>query len=290
VAGGIGVSAVALQLGVAGGARGAAGLGVRVALASWALISAWLVLRAVAGAGGRVGGVSPRGRWAAWQIALAGGALVAAGLQRAPGRLVLNLIGYALCAGFAVWVAQSRGGALAAARAAAVVAVFAVVATTADLRAPLAVESTRPASAFRWSVGWPSQDWVLRHELRLPPGAPAPRELAVPLAAPYEGPARVFARVNGVDLGPLQQAPPTELRLELPGEVVGQGGRVVLELRQRPVDPAQRLIAQRWTAGATLGGTASSYFDGLEWLPGTFDDGAGRPQPGVFVLRFEGAR
>jgi hypothetical protein len=285
---GCGATAAALPLGLGATAADAVWLGVKLALAVWGL---WTAGQVVAAVSGPAPGAAPPGpapllaRWPAWQVAVAGGALLVAGLQRAPQRLVLNLIGYALLSALAIWVAQRRGGSLAATRAAALVAVFAVVAATADRRAPLAVQSTRPASAVRWSVGWPDPLWVLRQEVLLSSAAQPPGMLEVPLATAYDGPAQVLVRANGVELGPMERDGPAALRLALPPEVVGRAGSLVLELRQRPFDPEQRLIAQRWTAGATLGGAASSYFDGREWRPGTFDDEAGRRQDGVYVLQ-----
>ena len=287
-----GATAAALPLGLGDGPGGAVRLGLKVAVAVWALWTTGQVVVAVAGTGPRaaapgVAGGSLLARWPAWQIALAGGVLLTAGLQRAPQRLVLNLIGYALVAAFAVWVVQRRGGRVAAARAAAVVAAFAVVATTADRRQPLTVESSRPASAVRWSVAWPEPLWVLRHEVRLAPGSLPPGRLEVPLATAYDGPARVLVRANGVELGPMAQDGPTSLRLALPPDAVGRSDRLTLELRQQPFDPDLRLIAQRWTAGATLGAAASSYFDGQAWRAGTFDDAAGRRRDGVYVLQLK---
>jgi hypothetical protein len=290
---------VALLLGVADGARGALGAGLKVALGLWALGTGWRVLRAVAEGRRdvlshqqREGSNQERedlflARWPAWQIALAGGALVAIGLQRSPGRMALSLLAYGLLAAFAIWVAQDRGGRVAGAQAAALVALFAVVSTGADRRVAPPVETTRQGSPFRWSVGWPDGAWVLRHELQLQPGAPGPKVLLVPLAEAYDGPAQVLARVNGVDLGALEREQRTRLRLVLPERgLVGSDGRLTVELRQQPYDPHLRLIAQRWTSGASLGARASSYFDGRSWRQGTFEDATGRALSGVYVIQF----
>jgi hypothetical protein len=287
---GCGATAAALPLGLGDGPAGAVWLGVKVAIAVWGIWTTAQVVVAIAAPAppAEAPGETPLlGRWPAWQIAVGGGVLLIAGLQRAPQRLALNLVAYALLSAFAVWIVQRRGGRLAAARVAAVVAAFAVVATTADRRMPLAVEATRPGSAVRWSVGWPEPLWVLRQEVRLTPGERLPGTLEVPLATAYDGPAQILVRANGVELGPMERDGPAGLRLALPEDVVRRAGTLVLELRQRPFDPEQRLIAQRWTAGATLGSAASSYFDGQAWRRGTFDDAVRRRQDGVYVLQLK---
>jgi hypothetical protein len=263
-----------------------------VALGLWALGTGWLVVRAVAEGrrevpAGQPGEVPFVARWPAWQIALGGGVLVAVGLQRSPGRMALSLLAYALLAAFAIWVVQDRAGRVAGARAAALVALFALVSTGADRRVAPPVEATRQGSPFRWSVGWPDEAWALRHELQLRPGAAAPKVLLVPLAEPYDGPAQVLVRLNGVELGAMEREQRSRLRLVLPERgLAGSEGRLTLELRQQPYDPQLRLIAQRWASGASLGARASSYFDGRSWRQGTFEDATGRARAGVYVIQF----
>ena len=52
-------------------------------------------------------------------------------------------------------------------------------------------------------------------------------------------------------------------------------------------DPGLRLVGFRVSRGATLDGAASSFFDGLAWHAGTFNDANGRAQPGIYVLTLE---
>jgi hypothetical protein len=112
--------------------------------------------------------------------------------------------------------------------------------------------------------------------------------LQIPLAAPYEGPARVYVTLNGTDLGPARPAARARLDVDLPSSLVANRARLVFDLRQRPVDPRLRITAHRWGQAATAGAGASSYADSAaRWWPGTFDDAIGRPQPGIYVVQVE---
>ncbi len=296
---------VAVQLRLALGPPGevgpALGSGLRVALALWGGWMALQALQALArnegavegerlcdadGTGEIAGRRVTRPRFTAGQIALAGMALMTAALQRAPARLAVNLIGYGVLAVAVIWAVRRRGGEVAAARAAAALAVFALVPTSVDWPAPPTMEYVRTDSAFRWPVGWLDETWVLRHELLVSHQGTTPNTLVIPLAQPYDGPGQVLATLNGEDLGPLSPAPGNVLQLRLPPRIVEGTRRLTLDLRQRPHDPALRLIAQRWWGGATLGQRASSYYDGQRWWPGTFNDEAGRRSMGVYVVRF----
>ena len=58
-----------------------------------------------------------------------------------------------------------------------------------------------PQSEHRWAVGWPTESWRLSHALRLPAGASErPLRLRFFLAGPYNGPARIYATVNGQEV------------------------------------------------------------------------------------------
>jgi hypothetical protein len=284
-AGGV-AAQLALAFSPAPDARWVASVALRVALGLWA---AWTLLGVVAAVAERraIAGAPPAPaghRWQDWQIVLGGAALLAAGTLRAPGRLVMNLLGYGLVALALVWVVRRSGGPAAAARAATVLAVCALLPLTADWRGVPELEPARADSAYRWPVGWPAPGWVLRQEILLPAGSPPPRRVEFQLLHAYDGPARVLATVNGEDAGPLV-ADGTVLSLRLPEHLVTVPGRLTVELRQAPPDPELQLLAQRWTAGATLGARASSHFDGERWWPGTFVEATGRRQPGVYVLQ-----
>lgn len=225
----------------------------------------------------------------AWYLVAAGALFIAAALQRWPSRLAINLLGYALLAVPLVWLVQHRAGPGAARKAALVLAVFCFLPTNGDVRQPPVVERSAAGSPFRWSVGWPVDGWLLRHEIRLDRAAGGPRDLWIPLAARYDGPARVHVSVNGRPLG---EARPEgdSVRITLPADVLADETRLAIELRQEPRDPALRLLATRWAGGASLGHDASSFFDGERWRQGTLDDVAGRLQPGTYVLRLERPR
>ena len=293
-------AAAALPLGLGDGPGGAVWLGVKVAL-----VAVWGALDGRAG-GGRRGRpratgkrrrrVAGRGRrslarWPAWQIALAGAVLLIAGLQRAPQRLVLNLIGYALLSAFAVWVVQRRGRAARRRGRRPWSPSFAVVATTADRR-PAAggevVRGRRRPCAGR-SAGR-SRSGCCARRCGSPRGSALREPLEVPLATAYDGPAR------GPRPGQRGGAGPDGARR--PGRAAtgaaGGGGAPRRDARARaaatPLRSGSAPDRAALDGRGDAGGAASSYFDGQRWRPGTFDDAAGRRQDGVYVLQLkEGA-
>jgi hypothetical protein len=224
---------------------------------------------------------------AGW-ITLATLVLLSAALQRAPARLALNAAGYLAVVGPLVWIVGRRAGRLPAARAALACSVLALAVTHVNLPRQTAFDyvMAREESPFRWSVGWPADGWVLRHEIRLPePAGGRAAQLTVLLAARYDGAAQVFAAVNGRDLGPMRLGADRKgMYVDVPASAIAGATRLRFELRQAPVDPALRIVAQRWSAGATLGGAASSFFDTRTWWPGTFNDVTAQRQPGVYVV------
>jgi hypothetical protein len=216
-------------------------------------------------------------------------ALIGAALLRSPHRLVTNLLGLALLGVPMVWVVRRAGGARAAAQAAAALALFAFVPTHLDLRTAPERALYEPQSAFRWAVGWPTAAWVLRHEMTLErPLGTAPVSLFVQRAASYRGPAKIEVTLNGDRVGILAERDQDWLAVELPtAKTTGQTD-LDFELRQAGFDPLLRLVAQRWSAGATLDGAASSYFDGAAWHTGTLNTATGRPETGIYVLQLRG--
>lgn len=245
----------------------------------------------LAGANPQVSLAAPLQRVTATQVLFLGGALIAAALQRAPSRLVANLLGYGLVAAPLLWVVRRRAGPAAAAKAALALALFAYTPTHLDLHPSegYAYEQWTAESPFRWSVGWPRDGWILRHEIELPEAARnGPLRLVALLALPYSGPAQVYGTVNGQPVGPLRRHDEHALLLEVPPSVAAGERRLAFELWPEPVDPGLRIGAQRWAAGASRGATASSYFDGERWWLGTFNDRAGRRQEGVYMVRLEG--
>ena len=312
---------LSLVLAADGGAS-ALGVGVRAMLACWAALTLAEVGRAMArgtadapaktpGPAGRTPGgpgrspaesAPPEGLMAvststeegspqltAGHVVFGAAALLAAALQRSPSRLVVNLLGFGLIAVPLVWVVRRRVGPAAAASAAAALAVFAVFPTHVDLRQAPSTEKWRADSPFRWTVGWPSDGWILRHEIRLDrPATARPMRLIVPIAgdaaAQPAGPGQVFATMNGQDLGPLRPTGYESLVVDIPAELLAGRSRLTFELRQAPVDASLRIVAQRWTGGAGLGPTASSFYDTQRWWPGTFNDLVGKQQAGVYIL------
>lgn len=292
VAVGLGAAALALVLAPEHGIGPALGSGVKLGLAAWLLYSlADVCLALVRGAPVEasephaVASPAYRPRVTAWWVAAAGALLIAAALQRSLARFVTNLLGYALVAIPLLWVVQRRAGPAAATRAAVAFAIFAFFPTHLDVPRPVITEQSRPDSAFRWSVAWPAENWVLRYELQLSRGLTEPLQVQFFLAQPYSGDSKIYVTVNGTDLGPARQIDGTALGFEVPVALVSSPGRLTFDLRQRPIDQRLLLIAQPWSAGASLGAAASSFSDGERWWKGTFNTARGRRQAGIYVVR-----
>ena len=266
-------------LGVAAGQ--ALATGVRVALGAWLVRTVLQVIRP-AGAG-----LAERGNLPSWgAIVAATLALLVAALQRAPSRLLINLLGYGVLALPVLWLAQRRGGQLGTARAALAVGAFVLLPTHMDWRSLPGPELYGQETAYLWSVGWPTPDWALRHEVIVPPERHGRRmELVAVLAERYAGAGRIVVTANGQELGPADLvADGHSVRSLVPGTLVRGGEALSVELRLAPYDPRLRVVAHRWTAGASRGAAASAYFDAQRWQPGTFAAATGRPQPGAYLL------
>jgi hypothetical protein len=307
---------IQLGLGPEASPRAAAGTGLKVALACWSILAlCWAAASAIAGRREeaairsaaqvpgrtastvhRVGTLRPFDALAAvmaWRPTaghvIAGGVVVlclSLGLiARNPGRLALHVLGFLLTGVAVAWVVQRRAGQAAARRAVLALAVFATIASLADVRTRLVPQDAAADSPFRWAVGWPTAEWVLRHELRPePPLEARPMVLRLPLARPYDGAAQIFAWLNGQELGAARRLDSRTLEVAVPAHVLAGQPALRLELRQSPVDSRLRLIGHRSGRGATFGLGASSYFDGEQWRPGTYNDALGRPQDGIYVL------
>ena len=265
--------------------RDALGLGVRVVLACWALGITWVVGRAALR-----GEEVDRASWAlapvpnaSWMvIALAGAVLIGVSLLRVPTRLLANLLGFGLVLGPIVWLVLRRSGPVAAAAAAAAVAAFGFVPGVVDRPAQPPARFSEAASTYMWSVGWPLGGWGLRQEVQIPPHlAGRPLIVAIPLAARYDGSARVRVTANGRDAGPARIE---ETGIYVPLAAVERPERLVLELWVDTPDPELRILAHRWVAGVSMGPSPSSYFDGQQWRPGTFNDATGTHQEGSLLV------
>ncbi len=270
--------------------------GARAGVLGWLalrLATAWLApggCRLLAGRGANQAAAAAAPLWqhlrraGPRQVTLLASAAIAVGPFGSATRAVAILLGYWLVAVPALWLARRQWGRAAAARAALALAILVLWPFHLDLARPPATVAAEPSSTYRWTVGWPDERWMLRHRVRLPEILPGRRAtLVLPLAAAYTGPARVLASVNGRTTGAARLRDHTTLEIDVPPDLLVPGAVLAFDLRQEPAGAAMRLIAQRWTAGATLGAAASSYFDGQAWHDGTFNDALGRPQPGAYL-------
>lgn len=231
--------------------------------------------------------------WGVWRWPSAPYVVVAAGvlllllaLQRQPSRLVVNVVGYLTLTLPLVWLIARGAGLNWAVRVALALTAFALVPTNANWRYPPDMRAVGTESDFNWVAGWPSSGWAIRHEFHPQPVYEEDRVLVIPMANPYDGPARVFVTLNGRDLGPARIEAHLFLKVDVSRAVMAGNQTLVLELRQRPADPNLRVIAHRWVGGTSASG-ASSYFDGQRWWPGTFNVELGRPQPGNYMMRLD---
>lgn len=228
-----------------------------------------------------------------WHVLLVGLTLIVLFTAKTPARLTVNLVGFVAFAGPLWWLVQRGAGQRAATIAMSAVAVFAVVALTADRPTRQFIADWGAASPYKWSAGWPTAEWRLAQTISLPTGRDTPRGgyvLTMPLAQRYGGTSSVLFTVNGVEVGAARFVQDRSwLAVDVPTEGASADGDLRIEFRASPPDPALRILALRWTGGATMGAAASSYFDGSQWRAGTFNDAAGQAQLGVYVVRLEPA-
>ena len=97
----------------------------------------------------------------------AGGLAIAALTLDTLWRLASNLLCFSLLAAPLVWLTSRRAGHRAALDAALACCVFALVPASLNTPPPPATREFEPASAYRWSVGFPTSAWRIRHEVRL---------------------------------------------------------------------------------------------------------------------------
>lgn len=225
----------------------------------------------------------------AWLVLAAGALLICAFNASTPWRLTSNLLGYAACGVPLAWLLARHAGSHAAIDFALAFCTFTLVPATLDTPRPPGTLDWEPASPYRWSVGLPYPEARIAHEVRFDrPLDESPMELLVWLAREQTGPARLVASLNGQPLGPLAEEDFNTRVVAIPRAL--SAGRSVLrfEIRATTVDPSLRLLAHPWHGGATAGRSASSFFDGARWVPGTFNDLTRLPQAGIYVVSVRG--
>jgi hypothetical protein len=226
-----------------------------------------------------------RGQAVPW-LAVFGLALVlAVALRASPSRAATNLLGFTLTAAPLAAAVQYRAGSGHATTAVALLGGLALASTGVDRRALPVLHYAQPLSPYRWTVNWPREGWLLRHDVLTPhPPSPTGYQLVIQQDGDYRGSSKLLAAVNGHDLGQLARGDESTLVADIPPGLLDWQERASIELRLSPLDPAFRIVAQRWAGAASLDGAASSFFDGVAWRVGTYDAAAGQPRPGIYVL------
>jgi len=256
-------------------------------------VGAWVVATLVAASWSAIRGGPPSRPTGdtrlAMRVLLITCVLLIAALLRAPHRLVVNLLGFALLGAPLVWLVRRRAGERAAAWAAIAFGVLVFTPTHLDVRAAPQRAEFDAESGFRWAVGWPDGEWVLSHQMVLArPLGNAALSLYVQRAGFYSGAAAVEVTLNGERVGTLQNREQDWLAVALPVRLTAGQTALLFELREDRLDPLLRLVAQRWSGGATAGAAASRYFDGTSWHGGTLNAATGRPEGGMYVLQLRG--
>jgi hypothetical protein len=284
------LAAAAGAIGVQASVATGASVPDSIRIGARSVVAGAIVALVVGVAAAMVRGERPRdGTWPRITVVAALACLLAAALMaRAPSRLAANGLALAVWIPAVWWVVARRAGQQGAANALLALSAFTLVASTADRRNTRFIEDYHPGSAFRWGVGWPTRDWALRYEIHL--DAPAPARAAVfrvPLAHAYQGPARLEATLNGSTLGAARHDGDMEMSFPISRATVAGLTDLAFELRLPARDLGVVAVAQPWSGGASLRSAASSYFDGTAWHRGTYDEATGRPQAGLYAVRFE---
>ena len=289
-----GLAAGAARLTAAPDPLAAWGVGLRVGAGAWiAWTLAITLLECLVPPESPPGGADwPARSWWTGARVLAGAAvLLAIALARSPARLAVNLLGFSLIGSALLWLVRRRAGGAAAARAALAVTLLALHPTHLVLTRPPERALALPGSTYRWPVGWPTDAWRLRYDVSL--NAPLAAEVLELWVQHAEGaaqsPGRIAVSVNGTPMGALAPRGQDWFALNLPSRALAGQTHLRIELWQEVADRRQRLVAHRWASGASLGAAASSYFDGLEWRTGTFDDSTGAARPGAYVIELRGS-
>ena len=288
----LGIAVALVRLTASDDPLAAWGLGLRTGLGAWIVWASAVTLRECLGPAVAAHDGAPRRLpWTSGARVLGAAATVlAVSLARSPARAVVNLLGFALIGGVLLWVVARRANGPTVTRAALAFTLLALVPTHVNLPRPPERILAAPGSAFRWTVGWPTDDWRLRYEIAL--DRPLSSDLLQLWAQHAEGaaqsPGRIGVLVNGAPIGELAPRGQDWFALDLPASALAGQTHLRIELWQTVPDRRQRLLAHRWSGGATLGASASSYFDGRAWHTGTFDDAAGSPRAGAYVIELRG--
>ena len=266
------------------------------ALAGRAFIASWILVTAAAATVALIGVRPTSSRPSApgllgapLLISALGALLIASFTLDAPWRLASNLLCYLVISLPLVWVVARSAGHVAATDAALSLCAFAIVPAVLNTPRPTAALEFEPASMYRWSTGLPTSEWRLAHEVRLErPLGDTPIELLVWLARQQDGDARLIAWLNGRELGPLREEDYNMRVVSIPRELSLGQSTLRFEVAATSIDRTLRVLAHPWPGGATAQREASSYFDGLRWSQGTFNDLARRPQAGIYVITVRG--
>ena len=235
-----------------------------------------------------------------WMIVGAGALVIA---NHGPvSRQALNLITYALIAG-PIWWASREGNGSWQLPMVMIVSVVWPVSAIRDVRIPVDISKSGMGGIFRFDAGWPDGQSLIEHRMHwdrsrgLAPSAvgievgegcdPVVRleGWAVSVGSGAGQPGNLVV-VNGLrHLGFARRASPETWIFRLEQDDWTADGDLTIRIRLNPFSSACRLLAMRWTAGASGGVGASAVVSGGVRIAGVFDPASRAVRAGVLLIR-----
>lgn len=235
-----------------------------------------------------------------WMIVGAGALVIAS--HGPVSRQALNLITYVLVAG-PIWWASREGIGNWRLPTAVVVSVVWPVCAIRDVRIPVVISKAEVGGIFRFYATWPDENSSIDHRMHWDrTGGLAPSAVGIEVGPECDSMVRLegwvvkvgseagqtgsLVVVDGLrHLGFARRASPESWIFRLEQDDWTADGDLTLRIRLNPFSSDCRLLAMRWTAGASGGVGASAVVSGGVSTAGVFDPASGAVRAGVLLIR-----